>query len=383
MKDLKPVQLLSMKSEVSIIKCTNYDSAKVFKAVESAVNLIGGIGSFVKPGAKVLVKPNILMATPPETGVTTHPEVVRAVLRLLKQLNCKVYVGDGPSVWGGYIENVDQVYAVSGIEGVCRQEGVEMVKFHKKHWRQNIPFTNWLDDCQYLINIPKVKTHSFTLMTGAIKNLFGLVPGTYKTELHKAYFQPNSFAEMLVDIYQRARPVLNIVDGITAIEGDGPGTSGKVRKLGVMLASTDAVAVDSVIAVLMGIEPSQVPTIVHADMRKLGVADINNIEILGESIKDVKQKPFLLPSSGAKAKIPRVVAEIAKKLIRYYPYVVNTKCIRCGACIKACPAKIVSIKNNRIVFNYSKCIACFCCQEVCPQAAIKIRRSIVAKLIGL
>jgi uncharacterized protein (DUF362 family)/NAD-dependent dihydropyrimidine dehydrogenase PreA subunit len=373
-----------MSSRVSIVKCISYDPLLVQDAVRKSLDLLGGINNFIKPGSKVLVKPNLLMAKEPAFGITTHPEVVRAVIRALKEINCSVFVGDSPSVWGKYIENVGQVYERTGIKSVCAQEGVELVLFDKRRMRQKFPLTAWLDTCDYLINVPKFKTHELTLLTGAIKNLFGLVTGTYKTELHKNYFDIEEFSKIVVDIYQESRPALTIVDGITAMEGEGPSTGGKLRQLNTLLASSDCVALDSILALIMGIKPYDVLTTKEAAHRELGMPDIRFIDICGEKLQDVIGEPFLLPTTSiARKSWPKPLIDIARRLIKYYPYPVYQNCIRCSACIEACPSSVITMGKRGIVIDYKKCIACFCCQETCPALAIKVKKSLLARLIGL
>jgi len=372
-----------MNSKVSIVKCKDYNPHLVLESTKKAVDLIGGISSFIKPRSKVLVKPNLLLATEPESGVDTHPEVVRAVVKILKEINCEVYLGDSPCIWGNQIENVSEVYEKSGMKQVADEEGVHLVEFDKRRWRKKFPLTTWLDHCDYLICVPKFKTHGFTTLTASVKNLFGLVCGTYKTELHKQYFQKENFAKMLVDIYEEAKPVLTIIDGIISMEGDGPGTTGKLRQLGLLFAGSDCVALDSILAIIMGLDPLEILTTREASKRGLGVSDINSVEIIGEQLKSVITTPFKLPAPSIKANIPKPIIAIAKKLIRYYPCVECNNCIRCDACIQACPTKAVSMKNNRINFDYRKCTACFCCQEACPTSAIKIKKSVLAKMVGL
>ena len=372
-----------MNAQVSIIRCGDYAPVLVQGAVKKAIDSLGGITNFIKPASKVLVKPNLLMAKGPEFGIDTHPEVVRAVVKLLKGINCKIFLGDSPSVWGSQIENVDEVYVQSGMKAVCEEEGIELVKFDKRRWRGKFPLTTWLDNCDYLISIPKFKTHDFTILTGAIKNLFGLVSGTYKTELHKKYFAEEEFAKMLVDIYEQVRPSLTVVDGIMAMEGDGPGTAGKLRQTNLLLAGSDGVALDSVMALIMGLEPLDILTTKEAARRQLGAADINCIEVLGEKLEDVINEPFQLPATSLIKKTPRPIIEIAKKFIRFYPKINHHRCIRCGACIQACPQKVISMQANKIVIDYRGCISCFCCPEACPAAAIRVRKSLLAKMIGL
>jgi len=374
-----------MKTKVSVIKCDNYEPQAVLASLRRAIDLLGGISSFIKPQSRVLVKPNLLMAKAPEFAITTHPEIVRAVIKLLKEINCKIYVGDGPSVWGYQIENVGQVYEQTGIKKVCSEENVELVEFNKRRWREKkFPLTIWLDECDYLVSIPKFKTHDLTTLTGAVKNLFGLVSGTYKTELHKKYFDTGDFSGVLVDIYEQAKPALTVVDGILAIEGDGPATSGKIRKTDLLLAGSDCVAIDSILALIMGIKPQDILTSKYAAERGLGISDVNSIEILGEKLESITGKPFLLPStSSLKSKIPKPVLKLAKKMIKYLPCVERDHCIACAACIDACPTKAISMKGERIIFDYSKCLSCFCCMEACPSAAIKVKKSLLAKIIGL
>ncbi len=372
-----------MRSKISIVKCKGYDSALVFAAAKKAIDLIGGISSFIKPESKVLVKPNLLMAKEPEFGITTHPELVRSVIKLLKELNCKIYLGDGPSVWGSQTGNVDEVYERTGMRRVCAEEDITLIKFDKRRWRGKFPLTTWLDECDYLVSVPKFKTHDFTVLTGAIKNLFGLVSGIYKTELHKRYFEHEDFAKILVDIYQESRPALTVVDGIVAMEGDGPGTSGRLRNVGLLFAGADCVALDSILALVMGLLPQDILSTKEAAKRGLGVTDVELIDILGEKLEEVIENPFRLPGTAITRRIPRPIIKIAKKLIRFYPKIEHGNCNLCGACVAVCPHKTISIKSERIVFDYSKCMSCFCCQEVCPHSAIKVRKSIFARAIGL
>jgi uncharacterized protein (DUF362 family)/Pyruvate/2-oxoacid:ferredoxin oxidoreductase delta subunit len=353
-------------------------------AVRKAVNGLGGITHYIKPQSKVLVKPNLLMAKPPECGIDTHPEVLRAVIRVLKDINCHIFVGDSPSVWGKEIENVDEVYRISGITDICREEKVELVKFDKRRMRQKFPLTTWLDHCDHLVSVPKFKTHELTIMTGAIKNLFGLVSGTFKTELHKNYSRREDFSNILVDILQEAKPALTIVDGILAMEGDGPATSGKLRELGLVLAGNDCVALDSVMARIMGIDPLDVLSTKEAAQRGLGRADLGSIKISGEDLDHLNVQPFLLPSSShLQRKVPKPIIKLAKLLIKYYPVPIPENCTRCTACIKICPNNCISMGKKGIIFNYKECIACFCCQEACPSKAIRVRKSLLAKIIGL
>jgi uncharacterized protein (DUF362 family)/Pyruvate/2-oxoacid:ferredoxin oxidoreductase delta subunit len=372
-----------MNSKVSILKCRDYNPFLVCKETKKAIDLLGGISSFIRPKSKVLIKPNLLMAKQPELGITTHPEVVRAVVKILKEIDCQIYLGDGPSVWGKEIERVDEVYEETEMKKISKEEGIELVKFDKRRWRGKFPLTEWLDTCDYLVSIPKFKTHNLTLLTGAIKNLFGLVTGTYKTELHKNYFAQDDFARILVDIYEEAKPVLTVIDGIVAMEGDGPSSNGELRNTGLVLAGSDCVALDTILALIMGVKPFDILTTQEAAARGLGVADIDSISVLGEKLEDVIGEPFKLPRTSLNKKIPRPIVELAKRLIRFSPKVDYNNCNLCSVCVEICPNKVISIRTNRIFIDYSGCISCFCCQESCPNAAIKVKKSILTRMIGL
>ncbi|MDD5506493.1 MAG: DUF362 domain-containing protein [Candidatus Omnitrophica bacterium] len=395
-----------MSAKISVVKCDSYEPLVVEQAVRRTVGLLGGITCFVKPGSRVLVKPNLLMSKGPEYAITTHPQVVSAVIHILKEINCRVLIGDGPSVWDHYVENVDRVYEITGIKKVARDEGVTLVNFNKRRMRDKFPLTAWLDECDYLINLPKFKTHGLTLISGAVKNLFGLVSGTYKIELHKNYFKRSDFAKILVDIYQEASPALTIIDGILAMEGEGPGSSGKPRQLDLLLAGSDCVALDTVMAKIMGIKHREVLSTKEAALRGLGEAELNRIKIEGEDIDSLNIRPFILPQASKLNNIPhafkfilkwfirhcpsslrlrctRCGKFILKYFIRHRPYPLRLRCTRCGHCVNICPAKCILLKKKGIVFNYKQCISCFCCQESCPAAAISVKKSILAKLMGL
>ena len=372
-----------MKSRLSLVNCASYEPHLVQDAVTRSIELLGGVTNFIRPKSRVLLKPNLLLAKEPEYGITTHPEVVRAVARILKGIGCTVVVGDGPSVWDNQIGNVDEVYRRTGMTRVCEEEGVRLVHFDKKRMREKYPLASWLDHCDYLVNIPKLKTHELTVLTGAVKNLFGLVWGTFKVELHKNYFHIEDFAKILVDVYEETRPTLTVVDGILAMEGDGPATSGTLCHPKIVVAGNDCVSIDSVLSMIMGINPLDVPSTKEAVSRGLGTAKMEEIEILGDQLKDLNIKPFRMPVTSKHRKLPQPVINLAKKLIRYYPCVERDQCVKCAACIKMCPKKVITMKPKGIAFDYSKCIACFCCQEICPNAAIKVKKSIFAKIVGL
>ncbi|MFH1655461.1 MAG: DUF362 domain-containing protein [Candidatus Omnitrophota bacterium] len=371
-----------MKSKVSIIKCKDYNREKLEKAIRQSVDLIGGISSFVKSSDKVLIKPNLLSAAAPEAAIDTHPEFVRAVIRLVKVTGAKIFLGDSPSVWGAP-EDVDNVYEKAGIRRIANEEQVELVKFNRSRMKSGFPLTNWVDECSCIISLPKFKTHDLMLLTGAVKNLFGLIPGLYKTELHKRALSCAELSKVLADIYSIVKPKISIMDGILAMEGDGPASGGTPRNLGLILAGSDAVALDSVMATIIGLSPKDILSTKEAAQRGLGCADFDDIEIEGQKIEDVIVSDYKLPQTSILNRMPRPFLNIGKSLLRFRPKIDSSKCTVCGLCVKACPVEAISIKDKRTKINQADCVLCFCCKEVCPQGAISIKKSLVAKMMGI
>ncbi len=374
------------KLQVSIVKCKTYQPDELAQKIGEALRLIGGVEKFIRPGSKVLVKPNLLMATTPDTGITTHPEFVRQVLRLLKNINCRIYLGDGPSVFGSQMENIVKVYDQTGIRKMAEEEAVELVTFDKRYMEGYFPLAQYVKDCDYILSLPKFKTHEYMILTGAVKNLFGLIPGTFKLECHKNFHQPERFAKMLLDVYTAVKPALSIVDGITGIEGNGPATSGTKRDIGLILAGSDPVALDTVLAGIMNARPENIYTIKEALNRNLPGASLNNIDILGEGLKSVVIRGFKLPATSLPRAIlnnlPPFAANLLKKWLTFQPKIDTDICQLCNACVNNCPQKTMSNKNGKIIIDYSQCISCFCCREVCPYAAIGIKKSFLARLLG-
>lgn len=368
-----------MKSaKVSIIRCKDYNSQNVHKAVNEAVGILGGIERFVKPGEKVLIKPNLLSARMPEDGVCTHPEVVRAMIKLVSQVTDNVSVGDSP---GGFdVIDLDKLYEVTGIRDVCRQEGVRLVKFDSAENTNGLPLARAVKEADIIINLPKMKTHDLTTLTGAVKNMFGAVVGKYKAECHFRHSDPKDFCSLLVEIFSYVRPCLSIMDGIVAMEGDGP-SAGRLRKAGLIIASPDAVALDVVFAQLVGLKPDEILTTVYADSRGLGTGRLEDIEVLGEPLEKARINDFILPQTSFIYKAPKWIIKIFGNLIRSYPVIYRSACIKCRICEKNCPAFAITIDRYHI--DYSKCVFCFCCHELCPHSAVGVRKTFMGKSLSL
>ena len=364
-------------SKVAMVRCSDYDTNKVHDAVKRAVDLVGGLEKFVKPGMKVLLKPNLLSARPPEDAVDTHPEVVRAVARLVKAAGCHPTLGDSP---GGYGKNIDEVLEKSGMKRIAAEEGIELLKFNNSKSVDGIPVSRHVLDADCMISIPKIKTHSITVITAAIKNMYGAVVGLYKAGCHSKAPKEEDFAKIIAKIYSITKPELTIVDGIVAMEGDGP-AAGETRSMNVIMAGTDAVAIDSSIAMLINLNPLDVLVTKEAYFMKLGEADPSRIEIVGDDVATFAMKDFKLPQTTILKFIPRAIANGVASIIRFKPFIDSSICTRCNLCKITCPVYAIEIDKKSCKIDYAKCVRCLCCQEVCPYKAISIKKNVLTRLV--
>ncbi len=368
------------RSKASLVRCNSYDAPLVEAAVKKSVDLMGGIGVFIKPGEKVLIKPNLLTGASPDQGITTHPEVVRAVIRLVKTVTPVVYCGDSPSVWGE-VQDIDRVYEECGIKKVCKEEGVELVYFTKPQMRGSYPLTDWLDKCDRFVSVPKFKTHSLTVLTAGVKNLFGLVVGMNKMKIHYDHPRPEDLCKALIDLYELKAPDLTILDGIIAMEGQGPGSGGTLRPMNLLAASSDALSLDMVLCSVMGISVEAVPTNREALKRGLGPKGKDEIDILGEGLDSFCVKDFKLPKPTHLNEAPRWFLAIFKQLLKVRISANRKRCRVCGLCLKSCPAQAMAIEDGRIRIDNEKCLRCLCCQEICPANAIDIKKNLLLQLL--
>ncbi|MHB0911870.1 MAG: DUF362 domain-containing protein [Armatimonadota bacterium] len=374
-----------MKSTVSIVRCEDYTPDGVRLAVKKAVDLLGGMERFLLPGQRALLKPNLLAAHPPESAICTHPAVVEAVIELVREVDASCAVGDSPCITAETPAGFARMLDATGMAELSSRTGVPIVRFDEEGveceatdalvFRQLL-LARALQDADLLINLPKFKTHGLTMLTGGIKNLYGCVPGRKKLEFHlQAGDRPEMFAQLLVDILRTVRPKLTVMDGIIGMDGQGPST-GRRREFGVVLASADPVALDAVACMVAGIDPMTVPAIRLAGEQGVGVADPGEIEILGARPEEVRIADFQLPASGdLVTRMPKPVYRLMRNLLVRRPVFDRRRCTGCRACVKGCPAGVISGEGTALSVNYAECIRCYCCQEVCPQGAVTLRAS--------
>ncbi len=368
-----------MKSKVSIARCDSYEPAEVKVAVKTAVDLIGGMGSFVKRPCRVLIKPNLLSARPPEEGVCTHPEFVRTVVQLVKEAGGIPAIGDSPGSFFT-IKSIDEVYAKSGMKKIADEERIKLVRFDKIIHINGYPIARALKEFDLVINLPKLKTHTLTILTGAVKNLFGFMPGLNKAQCHKRAPNIREFSRILADIFSITKPRLSVMDGIVGMDGDGP-AAGRVRKCGLVLASSDAVGLDAIFAGIVNFPYSENALLREVVNRNLGKGRLEDIDIVGEDLDSCRIKDFRLPQTELIYRFPSWFSKPLARFLNFRPVINEKLCEKCNICRDTCPIGAIAITKEVSKINRAKCIKCFCCHEVCPYDAIYIKKNIFAKRI--
>ena len=377
-----------MKSKVVLLPCGEYDEEKVYTLLKQGLYLVDGVEALIPKDAKILLKPNLLKRAEVEKAVITHPVVVGAFARILRENGYEQIVladscghGTTQAVIRGtgmdtYLEKY-QIPAIDYSEGikVDYPQGIQAKEFilPKELLEQNC-----------VISLSKMKTHALERITGAVKNSYGFVYGFHKAKGHTQYPSADSFARMLIDLNKCVAPKLYVMDGIVAMEGNGPG-SGDPVQMNVMLMSTDPVALDSVFSRLVYLKPEMVPTNYHGEKMGLGTWKEEEITLLtpdgeismSEAVKRYGNPQFNVDRTEVRKNIWTRMAG-ALNIFQKKPYIENDKCVHCGICVQSCPVpgKAVDFRKGKDkppVYDYKKCIRCFCGQEMCPKKAIQVK----------
>ena len=372
--------------KVSLIRCSDYDKGRVEHAVRRAVDLLGGMGQFVRPGSRVLIKPNMLAGKAPDKAVTTHPEVVRAVIRLVKEAGGIPSVGDSNAMGAfGRVAETTGIAAVASEEGARLVELSDVVKVDAKGVFKHFEIAREALAADAVINLPKAKTHGQMLLTLSVKNLFGCIPGRRKAQWHfKAGVDRQAFATMLVELNGLIKPALHVVDAVVGMEGNGPG-NGTPKAINLIAAGTDGTALDMALSDILGVSPDKLPTIKAA--KALGVAPytIQDLTVVGDfaHLREARVGNFKLSSeSSVEWTIPEPIRKLLKEALTTKPRMDSDKCMSCLMCKTACPAGAISEKGKSLKIDYRACIRCFCCQEVCPVGAIDVVEGWLLRYLG-
>ncbi len=350
------------------------------------VEPFGGWGAIVSPGERIAVKVNLLRAAPPEKAVTTHPETLGCVLRAIKAAGAEPFVADSPGGLNGPAK-VARAYKMSGIADVCAAEGVQIIDIEDDRTvleapagrlYHSFPAGRAFLDADAIIQVGVLKTHQLMRLTGGVKLTYGVVPGLAKAHLHVKAQRREDFADMLLDLHLAVRPRFTIIDGIIAMEGQGPG-SGEPKELDSLFAARDAVALDVALADRTAHERGAVYTVAASARR--GLLDLDHPYLLaGDPIEpDPTFKPV---RRDMQELLPPSLHRLTRNLITARPRLVKPDaCIRCNECAAICGTRAIAM-DPLPDYDDSACVRCFACTEVCPTAAIDNVSPLLVRLLS-
>ena len=377
--------------DVSIVACSSYDSSEVRSALLSLLAPIGGL-DWVKKGMRIAIKANLVSMMKPESAATTHPSLLVELVKLIKEKGADAVIGDSP---GGLYNSafVGRIYHVTGMTQ-AQAVGAELNQDYSIKETvhpsglvlQGFTYTAYLDRADAIIDFCKLKTHGMMGMSAAAKNMFGVVPGTFKPEYHFRFPDHSDFAKMILDLnsYFAEKTKLCIVDAVVGMEGNGP-TQGTPRKIGALLASACPHSLDLACARLIGLDAKDIPTLEEAQKAGYIPESADQLTVHGAPLSDFVLSDFQNIHVRKSLKFEghgKFAALFVRSALQSKPVPKKKECIGCKKCAEICPAKAITMKNNLPVIDTSKCITCFCCQEFCPKGAMKVHRPLIARILN-
>jgi uncharacterized protein (DUF362 family)/Pyruvate/2-oxoacid:ferredoxin oxidoreductase delta subunit len=381
-------------NKVYIVRCADYHHTE--QGIHELLSMMGGMEHFAEPGQKIVLKVNLLRPAKPEEAVSTHPAVTAAVARMTKACGAIPMIADSPGA--GYRYNkkiIDKTYRTCGMQEIAETLGIELnrntshevVSFPEGELIKRFEVITPVLHSDGVFNLCKLKTHSFMHMTGAVKNIFGVVPGLTKPGYHGKLRDTAHFANMLLDLAGFVAPRLSIMDAIVAMEGEGP-SSGRPREVGLLLASRNALALDVVASHIMGLERERNPLLLEAARRGLHPTRLDEVEVVGPTVSDLVIPDFELPATiydgsgvGGEAWWARLVEPLFRHAFSVKPVVRKDRCIACGACRDACPMNVITIVDGaHATIDHRGCIRCYCCHEMCPENAIELHEGLFYRI---
>lgn len=362
--------------DVMILKCQRYNLSKIEQSINE---ILDQLHIKFSSGQKILLKPNLFGNFSPARAVTTHPLFIEAICKILKKQHCEIFLGESPG------QNEENIFLP--LLYLKKKYGVKFIEFNKtkltkyknpnNHFLKEINLPSYINEVDIIINLPKLKTHSLTIMTGAVKNLFGFIPGRKKLLIHKIAPKEKDFCEALLENLNFIKPHITIMDAIVGMEGNGP-TNGEPKNTGLILASKDPVALDLVASRIMGFNEMSILT------NKLAIEK----GIFNAKLNIIGNKSIRIPYKKPTSRFLKFLPFFFTSWINHKKIIIDKKkCKKCLKCFSACPTKAIikeNILNDRTndIVNYNKCIQCFCCQEHCPYKAILLKPRIIFNLIS-
>lgn len=382
-------------TQVYAASCPDYGQAE--EAIRALVEQMGGMGRFVRPGERIVLKANLLRAAPPESAICTHPAVVEAVAKLVKEAGGTPVICDSP---GGALHKeavLRSLYEKTGMAAAAAAAGAELsmdsstrtVSLPEGKVLRQAEIITPVAEADGVIDLCKMKTHVLMSMTGAVKNLFGVIPGLSKVGYHATHPDHDTFADVLLDLTGYVRPRLSLMDGILAMEGDGPGSSGTPRQVGLLLASANPLALDTAAGAIMNLPRKDNPVLLAAERRGLTPCRMEDVELIGGTVEELRMADYKFPASTKSnlmdflGPLARPAERLCKKALSQTPRIDGAKCVGCGICAKSCPGQAIAMtapgKKARI--SQKACIHCYCCHELCPQRAVELHQSWLGRLL--
>jgi uncharacterized protein (DUF362 family)/Pyruvate/2-oxoacid:ferredoxin oxidoreductase delta subunit len=376
---------------VYVHRCPDYD--QVEEKTAELLEMMGGISKYIKAGDRVALKPNLLQAASPEKAITTHPRIVAAVGKLVKSSGAKPILVESPT--GAYPHTpfaLERVYRATGMAEAAENSGIELnydtrqeeVSFPEGKLTKHFQICSPILEADLVINLPKFKTHSLTAVTGAVKNIFGVIPGRAKPGYHATLTDKNLFAAMLLDLAACISPGLTIMDAVIGMEGNGPG-NGDPRQVGFLLGSENPLALDLVMAEMMGLAREENPYLVEAEKQGRSPTRLEDITLVGIEPQELRVPDFLLPDTTRSASwLEDALFPLFRSSMTLQPLVIPADCIACEDCVNICPMNVIEIVDGdhpHALIDDNGCIRCYCCHETCPEDAIELHKSWLYRVV--
>jgi len=374
-------------NSVLLLKAPSYEKT----VIDNVINQIEDyfeINTGLFKEKKIGVKPNLLTSAMPESGIITHPEIIRSVIRMIKRNGGTAVFVESPA-----FHPLERVLKKTGIGEILDKENVYIADTKKTaaiYNSRGIKFKSFqvareLIECDIIINLPKMKTHGLTYFTGAVKNLFGTIHGLEKSKWHFRANNPYEFTSFLLDFYgaylELGKRMIHIMDGVIGLEGEGPGSGGRAKQANAIIAGDNALLVDTVAVAVAGLQIEKALTCIEGVKRDYGTADISKVPVHGESPDSFKNH-FIEPENKSVVVRWPFSSPSIKNLLIERPVPQSNKCTLCYQCKTICPAGAITASVNGKVpsYDYRKCLRCYCCMEICPENAIVLSRGLLGKI---